>query len=111
MKHLTCKTRSVISEKALAKRLGGKVQPASGALPVKSLKADVKTPTWLIDDKTTGKQSYSIKLSDWRKLRKQAWQNRRMACLHINFEEGASLFVIDEQAFKRFNDCIENPKS
>jgi hypothetical protein len=110
MKPYTKRGRSQKSEKELAKRLGGRVQPASGALPVKSLKGDVVTPDWLIDDKATLRTSYSIGLKAWRKIRKQAWAMKRMACIHVNFEEGASLYIIEERAFMLFNELLKRAK-
>ena len=49
-------------EKKLAKQLGGRVQPASGALPFN--KEDVKTDRYLIQTKLTTKKQYTIKQQD-----------------------------------------------
>ena len=99
MRHLTKRSRSQKSEKALAKQMGGTVQIASGAMPVASLKGDVKTRHFLVDDKTTQAKSFSVKLTDWLKIRKQAYGiKRRHPIIHINFEEtGVDLFVIGAQ--------------
>lgn len=100
MRHKTNRQRSNASEKQLARQLGGRQQMASGSLPVKSLKGDVRTSDFLLDDKTTLAKSYGVKLADWRKLRKQAWAVHRRPAIAIHFEEeGVRLFVISEQEF------------
>ena len=57
---MSTKKFSNMQEKRIAKKLGGKTQPASGALPIASLKSDVKVTNsedWkvLISAKTYGK--------------------------------------------------------
>jgi len=49
-------------EKKLAKHLGGKTQPASGALPFH--REDVVTREYLIQVKRTDKQQYTLKVGD-----------------------------------------------
>jgi len=49
-------------EKKLAKRLGGRTQPASGALPF--YREDVVAGQYLIQAKRTDKQQYTLKVSD-----------------------------------------------
>ena len=104
MSHLTKRARSQKSEKALALKHGGRVQPASGALPVKSLKGDVRLKHFLIDDKTTEAKSFSLKLEDWMKIRNQAYSmQRRHPVIHVNFEQtGTDVYVIGALAFERF---------
>jgi hypothetical protein len=111
VRNLTNRQRSKISEKHLAKQLGGRVQIASGALPVASLKGDVKTKTFLIDDKTTGAKSYSLKLDDFRKMRKQAFQANRRPAMCVNFENDGQpvrIFVIEERDFLRLMETYES---
>jgi hypothetical protein len=51
-------------EERVAKRVGGRRQPASGALPVPSLKGDIREDRFLIEAKRTDAKSLSIK-SEW----------------------------------------------
>ncbi len=57
-------------EKKVAKKLGDKPQPASGALPF--YKEDIEFEDFLIQVKHTTKKSYTIKLEDLTKLRVNA---------------------------------------
>ena len=108
--HLSNRQRSRLSEKELAKKVGGRVQIASGAMPVASMKGDVKTKVFLIDDKTTGAKSYSLKLADFRKIRKQAFQANRRPAMRVHFEnegEPVSLYVIEERDFLKLMELYE----
>jgi len=104
--HLTKRQRSRISERELAKKVGGRVQPASGALPVAALKGDVITERFMFDDKTTLAKSFSVTEEVLVKLERDAFRARRMAALRVRFEHsGRSFFVISEQTFDRiFNE-------
>lgn len=62
--------KSQKQEKTVAKNLNGRVTPASGALW--GAKGDVRTDVFLIECKTTGKSSYSLKASIWNKIRDEA---------------------------------------
>lgn len=57
-------------EKELAKKVGGRLQPASGALPF--AKEDILEENYLIQAKATTKQSYILKLEDLETLRENA---------------------------------------
>ncbi len=57
-------------EKKLAKKLGVKPQPASGALPF--YKEDIEFGDFLIQVKHTTKKSYTVKLDDLNALRRNA---------------------------------------
>ena len=107
----TKKERSKKSEIELAESLEGRRQPASGALPVASLKGDVRSRFWLIDDKITSLKSFSIGVKTWRKIRKQAWQNHRRPAISVNFADEVRLFVIDEQAFHEYNNFLNSQES
>jgi hypothetical protein len=96
------KIQSAKSELKAAVFTGGQVQPASGAVPRYDLKGDVKTPLFLIEDKSTNQQSFSIVTGTWRKLANQAWNNNRRPCLRINFLQGPTLYVLDETSFGEF---------
>lgn len=57
-------------EKKLAKKIGGRVQPASGATPF--YKEDISSDIWLVQVKTTTKDSYTLKIKDLETLRTNA---------------------------------------
>lgn len=65
-------------ERKLAKKLGGRVQPGSGAVPF--AKEDVKTETHLIQCKSTTKRQYTIKLDDLETLRQNAIKVGKQPC-------------------------------
>ena len=95
------KARSKISEKRAAEVFGGRLQPASGAINVASLKGDVKSRQFLVDDKTTKHGSYSISVALWRKLQKEAFMNRRQPAMRVEFTDGPTLYIFDEQTTRR----------
>src|ERR1051326_5881041 len=94
-KHLTNKQRSNRSEKRCAAIHSGKRQPASGALPVAAFKGDVKSRTYLIDDKTTNAKSFSLNSATFKKLRREAFMNNRIAMMRIEFPD-ITLCVLEE---------------
>lgn len=109
MKKQSVKDRSKKSEKQVAKMLGGRVQPASGALPVLAFKRDVSTKHLLVEDKTTLKSSYSVKKQDWEKLRAQAILLGKKPVYSVNFEQQPArrVFVIDEALFVHLMNLYE----
>ena len=62
--------RAQRSERQLAKSTSGRKQPASGAFPGR--KGDVIENGFLVDDKFTDAQSYSLTVKDWRKITAEA---------------------------------------
>lgn len=69
-------------EKKLAKKLGVKPQPASGALPF--YKEDIETDEFLIQVKHTTKKSYTIKLEDLNTLRRNAAKVGKIPMLYLS---------------------------
>lgn len=67
---LDTKRRSTAQEKKVAKEIGGRVTPASGALW--GSKADVRNSRFLVECKTTEKSQYSLSYSTWEKIRHEA---------------------------------------
>jgi len=57
-------------EKKLAKKLGGRAQPASGALPF--FKEDIELGKFLIQVKRTDKKQYTLKAKDLKDLVRHA---------------------------------------
>jgi hypothetical protein len=95
-KHLGKKARSRLSERRAQAVFGGRIQPASGALPVAHLKGDILSDKFLVDDKTTGRDSFSMNVRLWRKLAKEAWIIQRRPAFRIEFDAGTVLYVMDE---------------
>lgn len=101
-RHLSRRKRSKLSEKKLAARFNGRVQPASGALPVAGLKGDVITTSFLFDDKTTLAKSFSVKREDMVKLARQAFGVRKLGVMRVCFEStGDEFFVLPTSTFKQ----------
>jgi len=69
-------------ERKLAKRLGVKPQPASGALPF--YKEDIETDEFLIQVKHTTKKSYTVKLEDLNALRRNAAKVGKIPMLYLS---------------------------
>lgn len=95
--------RSQLQERRVAKDLKGRVQPASGAMS--HAKGDVRTVGELrAECKTTSARSYSLKLSEWQKIRSEATRgNLEVAAMQIEFQGtpgmNTKLAVIDWDHF------------
>lgn len=70
-------------EKTIAKILGGKVIPASGAGA--HFKGDVITDEFLVECKQTDKMQYILKLDDYVKIKTQANLMRRTPAMVVGF--------------------------
>lgn len=89
---------SKMQEKAVAKKLNGRVQPNSGATAF--AKGDVKTDDWLIEckTKTTPSDSMSIKKS-WleKNMHEALFLGKQYSALAFNFGPNEkNYYVIDE---------------
>lgn len=67
---ISVQKKSVISENKAAKSEGGRRVTGSGN---KREKGDVRNSTWRIEDKFTDKESFSLKVSDWKKICHEAF--------------------------------------
>lgn len=76
-------------ERALAKRLGGRATPNSGAID--GHKGDVVLDKYLIDDKFTGTPSYTLKKSEMDKISREAREREREPMFVIKFTKGVPL--------------------
>lgn len=90
------RTNSQKQERSLAKNLGGRTVPASGAFW--SRKGDVRSDDLLVEAKTTEAASYSIKKAVWEKIRKEALLDGRIPVLAVQIQ-GRNLVVLDEEDF------------
>jgi len=75
------------SEKRVAKSMGMKLTPASGALP--GAKGDFRDGTYLVEAKSTVKDSISIKHAWLQKISQEAMNTNRVPLLHISFVVGS----------------------
>lgn len=93
---------SSLQEKQIAKNLGGRVQPNSGA--ANFVAGDVQTDFILIDAKTvtTPKKSVSIREEWFSKIKYEAFaMNKEMSCVAFNFGPGKpNYYAIPENHFK-----------
>jgi hypothetical protein len=98
---------SVQQEKRIARTTAATRTAGSGNQPAVGQKGDVKQERWLIEAKRTdnSRLSYSLKLSDWRKIECAAMRAAKEAAMVIEIG-GRSLVVIDYQAFLTL--CVAN---
>ena len=93
-------------ETFVAKELGGKVQPNSGATMF--AKGDVVLDDWLIEAKTSTKDQLSFAIKKgWleKNLQESLFIGKPYNALSFNFGPGQNnYYVIDEQTFKQ---CVE----
>ncbi len=94
---------SSLQEKTIAKKLGGKVQPNSGA--ANFVAGDVKLDFMLIDAKTvtTVKKSVSIKEEWFEKIKLEAFaMGKDLSCIAFNFgPEKPNYYAVNEKDFKQ----------
>lgn len=90
------KTASQRQERSLARNIGGRTVPASGAFW--SRKGDVRTDDLLIEAKTTEAASFSLKKVIWDKIRREALLDGRIPVLAVQIQ-GRNLVVLDEEDF------------
>jgi hypothetical protein len=97
-------------EKQVAKNLGGKVQPNSGALPLKKGDVEIKD-LFLLDCKTSidYKKSFSVKEKEIEKLEQERiTMLKPYKALVFNFGPGReNKYVVDEEVIKEFIEMKE----
>lgn len=82
------KVKATSRERSLAKRLGGRAVPASGAIA--GMPGDIETERFLIDDKFTGQKAYTLTIKTLDKLTREANSQDKQPLLIIKFENGIS---------------------
>ena len=95
-------------EKRVAKTLGGKQVPNSGATPF--FKGDVILKNWLIECKTVTKVQKQFTLfKEWLiKNTQEAFEmNKKYNALTFDFGDGEQFYVIDERTFKKLVELLE----
>lgn len=89
--------KSRLQENRAASDYGGKVTPGSGNQW--HSKADVRTPDWLIECKTTTHQSYSLTRKTWLKIYMEAVLDNRTPAMEIEID-GTCLVVLSKEDFR-----------
>jgi hypothetical protein len=98
--------RSKLQERRAAASYGGSTTPGSGSGWIR--KADVRTDHFLIECKTTTKESYSLKFADLDKLCKQALTDDKVPVFEIEYAGHKKRFVVlDEEDFLPVKWAIE----
>lgn len=84
--------RSVRQERQIARDTGGRRTAGSGNQP--GHKGDVRAGHgWLVEAKTTLAVRYTLRLSDWRKIEREALQARKTPAMQIEVA-GRMLVVV-----------------
>lgn len=89
-KSKTTRERSGKQESRLAKQLNGHTTINSGATLGQN---DVVTDFCEVEAKTTGKESFALKLSDWRLLRKKCAHNK-IPIFVVDFEQSKDTLAV-----------------
>lgn len=110
---MSTKKFSNMQEKRIAKKLGGKTQPASGALPIASLKSDVKvtdSKDWkvLVSAKTSmvknyqaGKRSFTLKKEWLEEVKHQAFEGGYdFGVVSISFDNRKDFYIVEDVDFE-----------
>lgn len=110
---MSTKKFSNMQEKRIAKKLGGKTQPASGALPIASLKSDVKvtnSENWkvLVSAKTSmvknyqaGKRSFTLKKEWLEEVKHQAFEGGYdFGVVSISFDNRQDFYIVEDVDFE-----------
>jgi|SRR5690606_10823647 len=110
---MSTKKFSNMQEKRIAKKLGGKTQPASGALPIASLKSDVKVTNsedWkvLVSAKTSmvknyqaGKRSFTLKKEWLEEVKHQAFEGGYdFGVVSISFDNRQDFYIVEDVDFE-----------
>lgn len=92
-KKTSANTHGRVSEKKAMKALGATLTPGSGALP--SAKSDGYDSQFQYENKSTVHKSYSLKLSVFAKIRKEALDVQRHPVLTLSFVTGSGVSVPD----------------
>lgn len=94
-------------EKKIAKDVGGKLQPNSGATLFS--KGDVRKDDWLFEAKTCTKwqDSFSIKREWLDKLRQESFaMNKEYYSLVFNFGTDKNFYILEEDIFKQILELL-----
>ena len=91
------KRKSTLQEKRVAKEVGGRTTPASGAMW--GCKGDVRSDAFLVECKTTEKDKYSLSIATWNKIRREAIKDgMKIPIMCIDLCSGKYRFAVFEYA-------------
>lgn len=96
------KKKSQLQEKSVAKDLEARTVVASGALW--SAKADVRSDEFLVECKTTSKPYYSLTMTVWEKIEKEAVKDGlRIPLMCVDVNDGKDRYAVFlEKHFKHY---------
>lgn len=101
------KKKSKKQEEKIAKDIGGRTTPASGALW--AFKGDVRNDKYLIEAKFTDSNKYQLKYTTWDKIKREAINDGlRIPVMQIDIQgsQYALLRVEDLDALAQDNGCV-----
>lgn len=101
------KKKSKKQEEKIAKDIGGRTTPASGALW--AFKGDVRNDKYLIEAKFTDSNKYQLKYTTWDKIKREAINDGlRIPVMQIDIQgsQYALLRVEDLEALAQDNGCV-----
>ena len=104
-------------EKDIAEALNGKVQIASGAIPLVGMKGDIISPVYVIECKATLKDYYILKRKIVEKIEKEALKCGRVPLLAIRSSIGDFILFrvydffsnVPQKSVYAFNESIKIP--
>lgn len=100
------KKKSQAQEKKTAELLGGRPQIASGA--IWTMKADVRTEDFLVENKFTDSDHYSLTRATWEKIEKEAINDSlRTPMMQIDVKE-QQVVVIDKNLWECISEGYKN---
>lgn len=95
-------------EKRIAKSVGGKVVPNSGAITFGA--GDITTNNWLFEakTKTAPSDSFSIKKSWIEKNKEEAFaMHKDYSALVVDFGDGEQFYILDEKTFLAMKQALD----
>jgi hypothetical protein len=104
----TQKKKSQKLEKSLARNLGGRTTPGSGAFSFH--KGDVNSDIWLAEHKYTDKSKYRLSLKIWEKIKEEAQSYNKLPLMEvvINGESNPlKLIIVSLQDFQSSTNSTE----
>ena len=109
---MTTREKSTEQEKRIAKKLGMKISPNSGAS--KFFKSDLYSSTFLVEckDKMKKNKNFTIKREYIEKLELEKYQQGRpYSALAFSFGDGVDYFVINFDLFQLLYNFLEHGES
>lgn len=101
------KKKSQLQEKSVAKDLNARTVVASGALW--GSKGDVRHDNLLVECKTTDKDFYSLTLSTWEKIEREAVKDGlRLPVMCVDIKGGKERYAVYlEKHFNHYKGCLD----